>query len=434
MNLARTAATVSPPRRRDASWVIVAGSIEWVSTRDTSIQVARWLIDQIRSGNDAAIEARAARSAGVLRRSVRRSSSPAVLLRRLRSLVVVVLALVSGAAAQGEEIAYPLPPADSGWDWARLDTGEVIKGEMIAQQNDVMSFDSDKFDKLEIDWEDVVALRLARPRVFRRRGGQIYIGMGEVAEGTIRIVTPTEGPVEFPADEVLSIVFTREAELRNWRMQVGVNLAARSGNTDQADMTADAKLRRQTPATRWRTRYTGTFSQTEGDRTANNHRVTTQFDVQLTEHFFLILPVFEFFQDEFQNIDQRYTPGIGVGYEPIDTSLVEWDITVGPAAQITRFDGGRQDEDAAAVVGSALSFSFPHDIDLDLSYRLQLIATDLGKTSHSTSAILSLEIWGPLDLDVGGYMDRIEQPERNSDGQRPNRNDFRLTVGLSLDF
>jgi putative salt-induced outer membrane protein YdiY len=310
----------------------------------------------------------------------------------------------------------------------------VIKGEMITMQNDLMSFESDKFDNLEIDWDDVIALRLAKPRIFRLRGRRIYIGMGEVREGKIHIVTPKDGPLEFPASEVLSIVFTREAELRNWRLQIGANLAARSGNTDQADLTSNAKLQRQTPFTRWTTRYTGTFSQTEGDRTANNHRLTTRFDVQMKERFFLTVPSFEFFQDEFQNIDQRYTPGIGLGYDAIDIPLLEWRLTLGPAVQITEFDSGERDEDAAVLFGSELSFNFPRDIDLDLSYQLQLIATDLGKTSHSTSAILSIEIWGPLDLDVGGYMDRIERPERDNDGRRPNRNDFRLTVGLSLDL
>ena len=345
-----------------------------------------------------------------------------------------MLALICSTTALGKEALAPLPVPESGWDWARLDTGEVIKGEMKVVQNDVMYFDSDKFDELEIDWKDVVAFRLSRPRVFRFKGDRIHAGLGELRDGKIRIVTPEHGPLEFSADETLSIVYTSAEELRNWQIRIGANLAARSGNTDQADLTANAQLQRRTPFTRWTTNYTGTFSQTEGDRTANNHRVSTQFDVQLTDHFFLRVPAFEFFQDEFQNIDGRYTPGIGLGYEPIDNSWVEWRLTLGPAAQITEFDGGERDEDAAVVFGSELSFDFPHDIDFALNYRLQVIATDPGKTSHTASAVVSIGVWGPLDLDVGGYLDRIEQPERDSDGQRPNRNDFRLTVGLSLDL
>ena len=347
---------------------------------------------------------------------------------------MLTLVFVCVSAAQAEDVWPPLPAPDSGWDWARLDTGEVIKGEVIVVQQDEMAFDSDNFDELEIEWEDVIELRMARPRVFRFEGDRIYAGMGELRDGKIRIVTPQDGPLEFPADELLSIVYTSEEERRNWRIQIGANLAARSGNTDQADLTANAKVERRTSFTRWTTKYTGTFSETDGDRTANNHRVSTQFDFLLTDHLFLRVPAFEFFQDEFQNIDARYTPGVALGYEPIETSIVEWRLTLGPGAQIIQFDDGEQDEDAAVVFGSELSFDFPRDIDLDLNYRLQVIATDAGKTSHSASAVVSIEVWGPLDLDVGGYLDRIEQPERDENGQRPNRNDFRLTVGLSLDF
>ena len=138
--------------------------------------------------------------------------------------------------------------------------------------------------------------------------------------------------------------------------------------------------------------------------------------------------------DEFQNIDERYTPGLGIGYEFIDTSIVSYIATIGGAAQITRYDGGPQDEDAAVIHTSSLSFEFPRDIDLDLDYKLQLIVTDLDKTSHTTSAVLSFEIWDPLDLDVGAYWDRIEGPQSDSDGKTPDQDDFRLTVGLSIDF
>ncbi|MBW2425442.1 MAG: DUF481 domain-containing protein, partial [Deltaproteobacteria bacterium] len=107
---------------------------------------------------------------------------------------------------------------------------------------------------------------------------------------------------------------------------------------------------------------------------------------------------------------------------------------IGAAAQITDFDDGDQDEDFATIFTSELSLDFPRDIDLDFDYKLQLVATDLGKTSHHTAGILSFELWDPLDLDVGAYWDRIEQPEKDNDGERPKRDDFRLTVGLSLDF
>jgi len=83
-----------------------------------------------------------------------------------RSLGLALLVLVCWTPAQAEDDWAPPEPSASKWDWARLDTGEWIKGEMIVMQQDVMSFESDKFDDLEIDWEDVLDLRLARPGFF----------------------------------------------------------------------------------------------------------------------------------------------------------------------------------------------------------------------------------------------------------------------------
>ena len=366
-------------------------------------------------------------------RKIRQPPLPPALLRGTLLLAMLIIALLPRVGSTEDEWEPP-EPSKAGWDWARLDTGEWIKGEMIVMHEDTMLFDSDNFDEIQVDWEDVYDLRLSRPRVFRRVGRRTYAGMGEIRDGTIRILTKDGERVEFPQKELVSIVYTSESELRNWRVRVGASLAARSGNTDQQDLSANAKIRRDTSFRRWTTSYVGTFSKVDGDRTVNNHRASTELDFLVTNRFFIRVPSFEFFMDEFQNIDARYTPGMSLGYELIDTSIVEHLFTIGGAGQITEYDGGGTDEDAAVLFSSELSFEFPRDIDFDLDYRLQLVATDLGKTNHNTSAVLSFEIWGPLDLDVGAYWDRIEKPERDSDGDRPKSDDFRLTVGLSLEF
>ena len=346
-------------------------------------------------------------------------------------VLVLSLAATTSLAVEGWD---PPEATKEQWDWLMLDTEEWVKGEMVVMRREKVYFDSDKFNDLTIDWDDVVELRLSRPRIFRRNGRRTYAGIGRIKDGVVQIVTSNGQHVDFSRDELVSIVYTEASEIRNWHLKLGVSLAARSGNTDQQDFTSNAMLSRDTIFHRWHTTYVGTFSEVEGDRTVNNHRASTSLDFLVTPHFFVSVPTFEFFMDEFQNIDERYTPGLGIGYEFIDTSIVNYISTIGGAAQITRYDGGLQDEDAALIYTSSLSFEFPRDIDLDLDYKLQLIVTDLEKTSHTTSAVLSFEIWDPLDLDVGAYWDRIEGPQADGDGKTPDQDDFRLTVGLSIDF
>ncbi len=46
----------------------------------------------------------------------------------------------------------------------------------------------------------------------------------------------------------------------------------------------------------------------------------------------------------------------------------------------------------------------------------------------------SFDLLGSLDFDLTFVWDRNETPQQESDGSRPERNDFRLTAGLGWDF
>ena len=328
----------------------------------------------------------------------------------------------------------PPEPGPSTWDWARIDSGEWLKGELIVMQSKSLSFDSDEFNEMEFDWEDILDLRLARPRVFRRKGNRIYMGMGELREGVLRIRQADGEIVEIPHDELVSITYPNDQEIQRWSVKIGANLAARTGNTDQQDFGANGLIRRDATYSRWDNRYNGAIGKVDGDKTTNNHRASTMLDLMITNQFFVRVPYFEFYSDEFQNIDARYTTGLGLGYEPIDNRFAEFRVTIGTAGQVTDNAGGTRSTDAAVLSSAELALDLPRDLDLDLRYALQLLVTDIGRTSHSTSAVLSFEVWDPIDLDVGAYWDRIEQPERDGNGDRPKSDDFRLTVGLSVEF
>ena len=121
----------------------------------------------------------------------------------------------------------------------------------------------------------------------------------------------------------------------------------------------------------------------------------------------------------------------------VHSGAVDWDVTLGAAYQYTRLASGvneaRVSDDFALIAGTELNFDIGPKVDLDNSYRLQLVATDFGKTSHHSESVLSVDIWGPLDLDVSFIWDRIEDPATD-DGDTPKANDFRLIVGFGLEF
>ena len=106
-----------------------------------------------------------------------------------------------------------------------------------------------------------------------------------------------------------------------------------AGNTRAVQYNAQVGLQRRTPATRLSLDYIGNVSTFNDIENANNHRVNTEFDLWLSRRFYLVMPSAEYYKDPFQNLEHRLTVGGGIGYDLIDRSRLEWNITTGPAYQ-----------------------------------------------------------------------------------------------------
>jgi hypothetical protein len=364
---------------------------------------------------------------------------------RLQDLMVPVLlglASVAGPiAATGG--APPLPPlageapGTREVDWVQVDSGEWVRGELKRVHDEKLSFDSDEFGDVTLDWGDVASLIPARVVTCRLPGRRLVTGTLEMRNGVVRIDTGTE-VVEVRRQDVVGILPGTGEELGFWSGSASLGLSARAGNTEQMDLTMRAEVRRQTPLTRFKTSYTGEISTVDKDTTANSHRVPATFDVFLTRRFFVTVPGFEYYTDEFQNIQSRFTAGLGLGYEIVDKSWVEWEVGTGAAYQYTAFEsvetGDSIAHDAALVASTEFDFDLPRGLEWDNMYKLQLVVTDLDKTNHHAESTISLDVWGPLELDVTFMFDRVEKPVPDAGGDVPKSNDYRFTVGLSIEL
>ena len=78
-------------------------------------------------------------------------------------------------------------------------------------------------------------------------------------------------------------------------------------------------------------------------------------------------------------------------------------------------------------------FDLPSGIEWDNLYSVQVIVTDIDKTSTHAESVLSFDIWGPLDIEASFIFDRIEQPV-GIPPDVPESNDYYLTIGLAIDL
>ena len=328
-----------------------------------------------------------------------------------------------------------VPPKD-GFDWVQLKSGEWLKGRIKAMQDRKLEFESDELDMQTFRWVDVRQVR--SPRYL-----DVLFDDGTSAHGPVTI-TPelvevqNEEAATFPRALLFSM--TPGGSRRNyWSGKASAGLTLRAGNTDQVEYSAQAHLQRRTASTRWSLDYIGNVSSLDGVESASNQRVNSEFDLWLSRRLYLVLPYLEYYRDPFQNLDYRITAGVGAGYDILYTPTVEWNVTAGPAYQIVRFESAQagepiQKNNTALTFGSRLDWDITSRLELILEYRGQYTSKEVGETTHHTVATVSVNVTKQLDLDVSLTWDRISNPKVGADGIEPKPDDFRLVVGLGLDF
>jgi putative salt-induced outer membrane protein YdiY len=353
-----------------------------------------------------------------------------------RALVPVVLALaclLPMTAFAEEKIDGWTPPVSDEWDWVHTNSGEWLKGEVTALRDRKVQFDSDEFDEVSIDLVDVKELYLYRRGFLRMESGDTAQGTG-VLRGDVLTFETVEGEtLEIARADIVSIVPGGESELDYWSFEAGASYAMKDGNTNQVDLSGTLGIHRDTATTRFRNTYRGVYGSQDDEKDENNHRASSSLDIFLTSRFYVTAPMIEYYKDEFKNLKHRVTPGAGIGYELVRNTFMELDVAPGVAYQFTESESGDTADDFAGIVRVNLDFDLPGGTELDNEYVLQAVVTDFDKTSHHFESILSVDIWGPLDLDMTFMLDRIEEPEDDG-GDQPDSNDITVMAGFSIDF
>jgi putative salt-induced outer membrane protein YdiY len=331
-----------------------------------------------------------------------------------------------------------VPPEDT-FDWVQLKSGEWLKGSAKAMQDDELEFDSEEMDNQTFDWKDIRQVRTGQGRVI-----QIKFVNGDLVTGGI-VITPTQVTVKgteprtVPRDQLQSFTRGGAKERNYWSGKVDLGLTIRSGNTEQTDYNGQAHLKRRTPTTRFKLDYIGNISEAASARSADNHRVNAEFDVWMTRHFYLVVPFAEYFSDPFQNIAERETIGVGVGYDIIAKPKLEWTVSAGPGYQRTRYASTQpgeptKKENGALAFGTTFEWDITTWLEWTLEYRGQFTSKEAGETTHHAVNTISLDITKRLDIDFSFVWDRITNPTVDANGVLPEPDDYRFVVSLALDF
>ena len=360
----------------------------------------------------------------------------------LNLFAAILLAASPGLAEEGEEAWSPPPPMPEKFDWIQTTSLEWLKGKIVSMYDASLEFDSKEFDLQTLDWSDIKEVRSAGTMQVAFEDGTIAIGQVFIDQETVRVMG--EEDQQFERSGVLSITAGAPKERNYWSIKASLGANLREGNTEQVEMSSQANIVRRTPKNRINIDYLANFSETyleeTGDTTiADNQRVSAGWNHYISKRFYWSPVYGEWYRDPFVNIAQRWTLGMGAGYEIIDTPKTTWDINGGLAYQITSFDSVAEDEDDSAntpalVVGTLYDHKLTKWMDFVFDYRLFIVNDESGTYTHHLLTGLEFELTTILDFDITFIWDRIQNPRPDADGIEPKKNDFRLTFFLGFDF
>lgn len=340
------------------------------------------------------------------------------------------------AIAQQNNESFEPPPDD--YDWVQLVSGEWLKGELISMFDDELTFESDVLDTLRLDWEDVGAFRGHGTYGIRISGMQPVSGKLLIDEQTVIVIADGRTSTH-PREQLIAITPAASRELDNWSVDTTFGLNLRQGNTELIEYNLIAGLERRTTTSRVSIDYLGNYNETEGQRVANNHRVNAIYDRFGDRRLFWRPIISQYYRDPIQNIRSQGTIETGLGYELIDTSRTAWEIFAGIGVNYLVNESvepgqSRESTSPAVSLGTDYEVEVTSWMDYILVFHATFLDEESGSYQHHFLNTLSTDLTGRLDLDVSFVWDRTQRPQRRADGEVPEKDDYRLMIGLGWEF
>ena len=365
------------------------------------------------------------------------------------AIAVVLMAKASTAVAAEEaksatpEWPISVPAVPTKFDWMLLKNGELLGGDVISMYQDKVEFDSDELGIVTVKMKDIAQIRTKDIVSIRLDNDDIVEGQLMVTEDQVTFIdNPT---VSIPRSQLLSVAPSEKSGESLWDGNISIGFNFKSGNSERFDYTAQANARRLTSTSRTLLAYTGIFAEVEDPdtdekvKTDENHRVTASYDWFYSRKVFFRLPTFEYYTNEFTNIEHQVTLGVAAGYKIYDEPDSKWDVYAGPSVQYTTFDQvavGEKEDDTTPVLamGTHYERDITDDIEYIFDYNVKFVSEESGSVIHHIETGLDIEVTKDFDIELKAILDRVDDPIPDEDGVLPEKDDVLFIVGLEYSF
>lgn len=331
-----------------------------------------------------------------------------------------------------------LSPKAEKHDWVQTKGGEWFKGEIKAMFDDDLEFDSEEMDLYTFDFDDIKQIKSFHIVSVNIEGLASFSGILRLKDNNLTIING-DSTYKFKRSQIVSFAKSGKLERDYWAGKLTASMDISSGNKNQLDASIQGYLKRRTNNSRLSFDYLGRVSTLEETKIENDHRLNIKFDRYLTKDFFWTPLNAEYYSNKFQNINNQYTIGFGVGYTIFDKKKFEWDISAGPAFLKTYYEevqvGSSTDESSFSFqLSTLIDYELSSAIDLKYNYQITVTEKDSGLYKHYMVFTMENEITDWLDFDITAIWDYTKYPEKDAAGVEPLSSDYQLLFGLGVEF
>jgi len=263
-------------------------------------------------------------------------------------------------------LAFALTATSAFADEILFKNGDRITGKVLSVEGGKMTIDSKIGGEIHVDVHDVKTFTTDEPIEIRTKDGQRLTAKTTAgAEGTVKVERPTAGggTQTVPVSNMKYVNFNEA-----WTGDLVVGAMFARGNTfaDQANVAFD--LNRRTEQDRWT--FTGGYNfgrqrdPATGDKTTttDNWFGTAKYDYFFDEKLYAF-GTFRYEHDRIADLDHRITPGVGLGYQWVDTPALSFNTEAGISYVIEQYGNDTSNEFVAARLAYHLKKSFNDSVN-----------------------------------------------------------------------
>jgi Protein of unknown function, DUF481 len=332
-------------------------------------------------------------------------------------------------------------------DQVALKNGDRISGSIVKYDGKNLIVKADSAGTVTIPWDSVTTITSTDPLTVVLKDGQTFVGaVTTSADGKLQVATQSAGTVALSRDTIVTIRSKAEqaaydADLdhsRNprlvdlWTGFLDLNFAQSEGNSNTKTFTLNSAADRATTRDKISARYTQIFSSSDASgtnlTTASAKRGGLSYNLNINKHWFAFGSV-DLENDEFQDLDLRFSPAGGGGLHIIKSENTQFDAQLGASLNREFFTTGLNRTSGEILLGEELT----HKLFANSSIHETLVfypnISDSGnyRMNFDTSVATVIHKWLSWQLSVSDrYLTNPVAAHK--------KNDVLFTTGVRLSF